>query len=98
MGEPAPHIAEYRRVLIDFAHRLQDDPGLDVPLAALTEIANRNAMHPWEIASENVNCCNVLWHLVRGWFLADAVLERVAATLGVAEREYVPADTERRDE
>jgi len=93
--KPSPSVAEYRAVLVQFACSLLKDYSLDVPLAALTEITERNRMTPDEVAWEHAHVCRLLWANVCGQWLGEPALERVAATLGVTGKEYLPRSLSR---
>jgi hypothetical protein len=92
VDKPSPAVAEYRAALVHFACALLKDYSLDVPLATLTEIAERNQMTPDEVAWEHAQACRLLWANVRGQWLGEPALERVAATLDVPGEAYLPAD------
>jgi hypothetical protein len=93
--KPSPAVAEYRAVLVHFACALLKDYSLDVPLSTLTEIAERHRMTPDEVAREHAHACRLLWANVCGRWLGEPALERVAATLGVTGKEYLPRSLSR---
>ena len=72
------------------------DYSLDVPLAMLTEIAERDGIAREDVAREHGHACRLLWANVRGQWLGEPALERVAATLGVQGEDYLPADARMR--
>jgi len=90
--KPSPAVAEYRAALVHFACALLKDYNLDAPLAALTELAERNRMIPDEVAREHAHVCRLLWANVRGQWSGEPALERVAATLDVPGEAYLPAN------
>ena len=92
MEKPSPSVQEYRAALVHFACALLRDYSLDVPLTTLTEMAERNPMTSDEVAREHAHVCRLLWANVRGQWLGEPALERVAATLGVRGEDYLPAD------
>ena len=87
--ESSPSVAAYRAALLRFACALLKDHSLDVPLATLSEMAAHNRMTPGEIAREHAHVCRLLWANVRGRWLGEPALERVAATLGVPGSKYL---------
>jgi len=95
---PSPSIEEYRAALVRFACAVLKDYSLDVPLAALTEMAERNRMAPDEVAREHAHVCRLLWANLHGQWLGEPALERVAATLGVRGEDYLPPDVRMREE
>jgi hypothetical protein len=96
--KPSPAVAAYRTALVHFACVLLKDHSLDVPLATMTEMAERNQMTPDEVAKEHAHACRLLWANVRGRWLGEPALERVAATLGVRGEDYLPAEVRAREE
>lgn len=97
MEKPSPAVEEYRAALLHFSCTLLKDYDLDVPFAMLTEMAERNRMTPDEVAREHAHACRLLWANVRGQWLGEPALERVAATLGVRGEDYLPADVGTRE-
>ncbi len=91
-------LAEYRAALVHFACALLKDYNLDVPLAVLTEVAECNRMTQDEVAREHAHVCRLLLANVRGQWLGEPALERVAAALGVRGEDYLPADVRMREE
>ena len=55
-------------------------------------------MTPGEVAREHAHVCRLLWANVRGRWLGEPALERVAATLDVPGEAYLPADVRAREE
>jgi hypothetical protein len=90
MAQPTTSVAEYRAALLHFACALLKDHNLDVPLAAMTEMAERNRMSPGDVAREHAHVCRFLLANVRGRWHGEAALDRVAAALGVSGKEYLP--------
>ena len=98
MEKPSPAVAEYRAALLHFACALLKDYSLDVPLSTLGEMSERNRMTPHELAREHAHACRLLWANVRGRWLGEPALERVAATLGVGGEDYLRADVKAQEE
>ena len=98
MEKPSPSVEEYRAALLPFACALLKDYSLDVPLATLSDMAERSRMTPHEVAREHAHVCRLLWANVRGQWLGEPALERVAAALGVRGEDYLPADVRMREE
>lgn len=79
-------------MLLHFACALLADYTIDVPIALLKELAERNRLTPGAVAREHEHVCRLLWPNIGGRWHGEPAVQRVAALLDVPGRAYLPTD------